>query len=125
MSKAIDDVIAERKRQQDEEGWSADHDDDHKDGSLSIAAACYALNHEPTVMVLNMEACDLDGPLEGLGYEIDNMLEDAEGWPWNSHWDKRDKHDLRRSMVIAAALLVADIERLDREEAMKKDQKDV
>ncbi len=34
-------------------------------------------------------------------------------WPWDSG-DKRYKHPRRRRLIIAAALLVAEIERIDR-----------
>ncbi len=34
-------------------------------------------------------------------------------WPWNDG-DKRYKHPHRRRLVIAAALLIAEIERMDR-----------
>ena len=40
---AIDDITAERKRQIEQEGWSANHDDlEHDDGALAKAAICYA-----------------------------------------------------------------------------------
>ena len=40
---AIDDVAAERKRQIEVEGWTAEHDDYHPPGELAQAGACYAL----------------------------------------------------------------------------------
>ena len=44
MTKAIDDVLAERQRQQSIEGWTPEHDDAHKGGELSRAAGSYAIN---------------------------------------------------------------------------------
>lgn len=41
------DVIAElqgeRFRQRNSEGWTAEHDDQHDNGALAAAAACYAI----------------------------------------------------------------------------------
>lgn len=36
-------IAAERQRQIDAEGWSQKHDDDHDQGEMADAAACYAL----------------------------------------------------------------------------------
>ncbi|HBZ9867442.1 TPA: hypothetical protein MND73_004376 [Salmonella enterica subsp. houtenae] len=41
---AVCDVIAERYRQQSVEGWTSEHDDEHGDGELALAASCYAEN---------------------------------------------------------------------------------
>ena len=42
MSKAIQDVSAERQRQQSVEGWTPEHDDEHLGYELSSAAVAYA-----------------------------------------------------------------------------------
>lgn len=100
MSKATDDVLAERQRQIEAEGWTEDHDDKHNDGSLADAAACYAATSRPFKAV----------EVAGRAYEPMTQYEDL--WPWNDRWwkPKNRRHDL----VRAAALLVAEIERLDR-----------
>jgi hypothetical protein len=36
-------IIAERRRQVDTEGWTEEHDDKHNGGELARAGACYAL----------------------------------------------------------------------------------
>jgi hypothetical protein len=86
MATAIRDITDERLRQVGKEGWTAEHDDEHSNGQLAQAAACYAW----------------------AGWKP------APYWPWSRAWDKRDKHDRRRQLVIAGALIVAEIERLDR-----------
>jgi hypothetical protein len=91
---AAADVIAERRRQVEVEDWTPDHDDGHKSGELAIAAACYALNATD----------DTDGP------EV--RFVGAELWPWADEWWKPT--DPRRDLVKAGALLIAEIERLDR-----------
>ena len=42
MSEGIRLIAAERQRQVDVEGWTPAHDDEHDEGELAIAAACYA-----------------------------------------------------------------------------------
>lgn len=87
MTKAAEDVLAERRRQVEQEGWTTSHDDQHTDGSLAQAAACYAWpwhrSYEPPLL-----------------------------WPWALHWWK--PKDRRSDLVRAGALIIAEIERLDR-----------
>ncbi len=40
-------IAAERQRQMTAEGWTHEHDDEHDDGSLATAAACYAADARP------------------------------------------------------------------------------
>ena len=86
----IYEIAAERKRQLKAEGWTNDHDDaEHEDGGLAQAAGCYAL------------FCNR---LEG------DKAPDL--WPWDeTDWKPRTR---RRNLIRAAALIVAEIERLDR-----------
>lgn len=90
----IEEIAAERRRQIEVEGWTAEHDDEHVNGELTAAAACYA---SPD---LNLDA--------------DNIPFGATppSWPWDVEWwkPKGRRHDLIR----AGALIVAEIERLDR-----------
>lgn len=104
MSKAIDDVLAERKRQIEAEGWTAEHDDRHDDRSLASVAACYAQQYVGRAWLLGFE----DGALR---YQTDTM---PDYWPdsWAEEWWKPKSP--RRDLVRAAALLIAEIERLDR-----------
>lgn len=88
---AIEEVIAERERQKSVEGWTPEHDDIHTDGEMASAAACYALN----------------GARERFADGIGPLF-----WPWERKWWK--PKDRRRDLVRAAALIVAEIERLDR-----------
>lgn len=95
----IAEVLSERQRQIYGEGWSLSHDDQHKDGELARAAACYcaiAGNDEET------RAARLDGWYQAT-------------WPWD--WASWKPKDRRRDLIRAAALIVAEIERLDRKEA--------
>ena len=84
-------IARERERQMDAEGWSLDHDDHHRDGEMALAAACYAAP----------KFVGFAGAVFG-----------ALPWPWERQWWK--PRDARRNLVKAAALIVAEIERLDR-----------
>lgn len=87
---AILDVIAERQRQQSVEGWMPEHDDEHCNGELAMAAVCY-INETGTV--------NRNG---GKPW----------GWPWEASWWKPNGR--RRNLVKAGALILAEIERIDR-----------
>ena len=102
-SDALLDIGNERWRQIHTEKWTAEHDDEHTDGSLADAAACYAATTRP----FKAEK------FAGVGYKPYTSYSDL--WPqsWADHWF-RPKKDRRRRLVIAAALIIAEIERLDR-----------
>lgn len=101
-SKALADVVAERRRQQVSEGWTEEHDDRHVEGQMAKAASCYADTTPIMVPVVS----------EGYDGEYRQTGEMPRGWPWNSYWWK--PKDRRRNLVRAAALIIAEIERLDR-----------
>lgn len=86
---AARDVLAERRRQVAAEGWTPEHDDSHESSALAAAAGCYAMYT--------------------LAYPAGDPPPD---WPWDKSWWKPG--DERRNRVKAAALLLAEIERLDR-----------
>jgi hypothetical protein len=97
-AKALGDVHAERSRQVTEEGWTSDHDDRHTKGEMAKAAACYA---SFAALTDRTRAEELYAP--GSVFTA---------WPWQSHWWKPS--DRRRDLVKAGALILAEIERLDR-----------
>ncbi len=84
----LDEIAAERRRQTKAEGWTAEHDDQHLLGEMARAAVCYA------------------DPI----YEGRNSVPGK--WPWDATWWKPKNR--RRDLIRAAALIVAEVERLDR-----------
>lgn len=94
LSGVVGEIAAERCRQVEAEGWTPDHDDQHTDGAIARAAAAYAIHSTdyPTIRGERSRALDW--------------------WPWDLHWWK--PKDRRRDLIRAAALTVAEIERLDR-----------
>lgn len=99
-SKALDDVAAERRRQIDNEGWALWHDDEHSAGELAHAGAAYAC-HAAERRCYDDGAAYAGAPPPPF-------------WPWSRDWWK--PKNPRRDLVRAAALLVAEIERLDRQD---------
>lgn len=81
----LQEILQERLRQIDGKGWTEAHDDGHVHGELARAACYYAM------------------PLDGCA-----------AWPFAPPAPTIAHKDPRRRAVIAAALLVAEIERLDR-----------
>ncbi|KNC11543.1 hypothetical protein AC790_13310 [Pantoea sp. RIT-PI-b] len=100
-SKAMQDVAAERQRQREIEGYSEQHDDSYLAGILSLAGAAYAV---------------AGSAMNGVGTY---SLRAKNLWPWHDKSSFKPSHsnhalDRRRDLVKAAALLIAEIERIDR-----------
>ena len=82
-------IAAERERQISDEGWTPEHDDQHTEGQLAKAAACYAV--------------------QAAGGAVTKY-----DWPWEGKWWKPG--DPVRGLVKAGALIAAEIDRLRRAE---------
>lgn len=88
---AVREIAAERRRQVEVEGWTPEHDDAHVNGEMAGAAACYCLG--------------------SVSHWAGSMAIQSL-WPWDKSWWKPT--DRRRDLIKAGALIVAEIERLDR-----------
>jgi len=91
-------IEQERQRQTTVEGFDSDHDDTHNSGELVNAAACYAAL---------AQAQAVGGP-DAVPHPAILTL-----WPWDKEWWKPSQ-DPVRNLVKAAALLAAEIDRLQR-----------
>jgi hypothetical protein len=94
---AIEEITAERKRQIEVEGWDLGRDDLYVDAEMAVAAAAYAV--------------------AGTFGERRVLPSAAALWPWSMAWWKPTSR--RRNLIKAAALIVAEIERLDRRAALE------
>lgn len=92
-TQALRDVKAERRRHISVEGWSPQHDDEHDTGEMALAAACYAVS-------------------AALPDEHNRQIAFARYWRWDEKWWKPKTP--REDLVRAGALILAEIERLDR-----------
>jgi len=88
--RVMQDISYERQRQMVIEHWTPQHDDEHDQGEMAAAAACYAMPPKRL--------------RKAAGFPIQ--------WPWDPKWWK--PKDRRHDLVRAAALIVAEIERMDR-----------
>lgn len=93
----IEEISAERIRQMNVEGWTTEHDDRHDMGELANAAACYAMT-----------------PAGRDYYVADAAMKKVWRWLWPWPLESWRPKDRRRDLIRAAALIVAEIERLDR-----------
>lgn len=113
-SAALRDVATERRRQIDAEGWTMEHDDQHDSDDLALAAACYALPETHREVFPRKEPSDV-GRSAGESIIIYDDVLCPHLWPWHGgSWRPKDR---RADLVRAAALLLAEIERLDRMQA--------
>lgn len=81
-------IAAERLRQVGVEGWTPEHDDQHFNGELAEAAACYAQDAGERGAIV------------------------PESWPWVAEmWKPKDR---RSDLVRAGALYLAEAERYER-----------
>lgn len=89
-------IEQERQRQIQQEGWTPEHDDEHTDNELAHAAAAYAMG---------------GGLLRGIMRDREISI-----WPtgWGAEEDTVKNKPRLRQLVIAGALIVAEIERLQR-----------
>lgn len=110
LSMAARDVLAERQRQKSQEGWTPEHDDEHANGSMALAAACYAMF--ASVSDSQRQVTDLPAELAKDGNAVPGWMAWLEIWPWDRKWWK--PKNPRRDLVRAGALILAEIERLDR-----------
>lgn len=101
MSPAMTDVMNERQRQIEAEGYNAAHDDTHAgDRGLARAAVCYAKHYIRRQWVFEERP--------------ENYKDEAapNDWPWSdAAWKPKNP---RRDLIRAAALLIAQIDQMDR-----------
>lgn len=94
MKTGIELIAEERKRQIEEEGFTAEHDNSHTEGALADAGVCYA-------QARHYE----DWRARSIG-------EVPRKWPWSLKWWKPTTY--LRNLVKAGALIAAEIDRLQR-----------
>jgi hypothetical protein len=94
MNEVLTEIRNERIKQI-EKGYTPEHDDRHSDGALVKAACCYAMGYKPYTQL-----------------QPDETL-----WPFaQADWRPEGA---RANLIKAAAMLVAEIERIDRDDKPK------
>lgn len=100
MKNGIELIAEERQRQVEKEGWTPEHDDQHENGEMALAACCYA---HPAP-----EFCE-----RGF-FHPKSEFKIPQWWPWDEMWWKPTPDDKIRQLTKAGALIAAEIDRLQR-----------
>lgn len=95
-------IARERVRQAEVEGWTPDHDAQHREGELARAAVVYALGSALQVREAN----------GGRRYDPRLDIPPTTFWPWEDAWWKPVHDDPIRNLEKAGALIAAEIDRL-------------
>ena len=117
MKTGAERLAEERARQVAKKGWTAEHDDQHDDGQLALAAVCYAAS----------AACEH----VYVKHEYAASISIADPWPWPGQYcDARPydgnvlkeptKEEAIRLLEKAGALIAAEIDRLLRARVAKE-----
>lgn len=114
MKTGIELIAEERQRQIEIEKWDEAHDEDHTAMQLSSAAGCYIASAHKKYFDRETHGNESGKYSRFQVYDEDYPQRPkwVDGWPWNDEFDKREKHDVLRSLVIAGALIAAEIDRL-------------
>lgn len=110
MKTGIELIAEERQRQIEKEGWTHEHDDQHTDGELAVAACVY------TDFANYHGEFDL---MEGNGKAKVLIPRDFK-WPFEKQWLKLTPENRVRELQKAGALIAAEIDRVNRALAKKE-----
>jgi hypothetical protein len=109
-TKTAYELIADERQRQLRQGFHAAHDDKHENGELADAAACYAAIVGP--IILGASPGEFDA--SNFYFAQKFMQEGHLSWPFEPEvWSPTE--DPIRMCVKAGALIIAEIERLQRE----------
>lgn len=121
LTAAACDVLAERERQRSDEGegFTDLHDDNYQIGEMAFAAAAYTIDlldygsHAKVTGSVNIQRFGRTGVIPIGRLDLARLL-----WPWSMKWFRSTTP--RRNLVKAGALILAEIERIDRLDAKEK-----
>ena len=99
MKTGIEIIADERKRQVEEEGYTAEHDAMHVNGELADAAATYAMNKNTRSALTSLTYHSM---MDGI----------CPTWPFDYEWWKESPEDRIKELAKAGALIAAEIDRL-------------
>ena len=122
-------IAAERTRQKEVEGWTAEHDDEHANGELALAAICYGAPRKIYAADYNADSIEFSDPWPWPGEHCDKRAEYGECRDGEPHYGANyapnpetysvvERIDL---LVKGAAMFCAEIDRLQRIQEAKSD----
>lgn len=106
MKTGIEIIAEERQRQIEIEGWTPEHDLQHKENELANAAATYAMDADCRDALMDIYDCRLVGV--------------PPTWPWDEKWYKPTPDNRIRELAKAGALIAAEIDRLNKINELEK-----
>lgn len=89
MNNFLELVKAEREKQINKHGYTYEHDDEHIDGSIADAAACFAVTKNSSWCLREL-------------------------YPWEPEYFNKPEKSRKDQLITAAAMLMAEYERLER-----------
>jgi hypothetical protein len=89
-------IAAERQRQIEVEGLTAEHDAEHNAGELAMAAACYAAPERIYIV-----------------RDFANAIHFVDPWPFENRYDKRYVYDEDKENVLPDPLTYSSDEQID------------
>lgn len=101
MNNFLELVKVEREKQINKHGYTHEHDDEHTDGSIADAAACYAATNQ---MLYGDDFTEMHNGIPSIKYLF----------PWDSKYLKREEKTRKEQIITACAMLMAEYERLER-----------
>lgn len=111
---AVQLIAQERQRQIDAEGYSPDHDDGHTDGSIAVVAAALAVHHTDA---------SIDDPLKRVDPVESGRRHDCWGLLAKHGYDGTNPDEIK-VLVIAGALIAAEIDRMQRSATFRQENPD-
>ena len=112
MKTAIELIAEERQRQIEKEGYSTTHDDEHAGGEIAMAAACMAAPKDIyELRMTNNKTVLFEDPYP---WGEETYSRGEKGWHHLSTAEKKKGKKRLRQLQIAGALIVAEMERLQR-----------
>lgn len=100
MENFLELVKAERQKQINKYGYTPEHDDEHTDGSIADAAACYASTKNQLFIPI--------------GKDIEEHKALIRLWPWEPKYFKKSEKSREDQLITSAAMLMAEYERIVR-----------
>lgn len=114
-TRAALDVIAERHRHITGEGFTCAHDDAHRTGEMALAAVAYIMTANAAIRLVS-EGHDRETIETRMAAPANTP---PRFWPWSkASWKPAG---IRCALVKAGALIIAEIERIDRADAKEAD----
>lgn len=106
-------IIAEERKTHPDKGWTSKHDENHEDGSIGMAAACYAAP-DPIFIITKQDKSKTiyDDPFPWGYTQLGRSMMDSDIFTYSTTEEKKEGKSRIRQLAIAGALMAAEIDRI-------------